>query len=242
MFEDTPVNIPLYEPTVMPVAITKPLAHTGIPDASGIIAHCARVSSSKELNDRYKDASGLMAYCLANHHISIFQMVHLVIEIKTTRDIGRQILRHRSFEFQEFSQRYPEAALIDADRQCRMQDAKNRQNSIPTDEADVVLWWSGLQADIANFTNHVYGEAIDRGIAKEVARAVLPEGLTETHMYMAGSIRSWITYCAIRAFGPGVQAEHREIALRVWDVLVSQIPFLKDYQGLVEAMGRPHDR
>jgi thymidylate synthase (FAD) len=140
-------------------------------------------------------------------------MVNAVFEIETTRDIARQILRHRSFSFQEFSQRYadvgvlPEAPL----REARMQDTKNRQNSIETDEVETLAWWYGIQNDLRTAAEDVYSQALVRGIAKEVARSVLPEGLTTSRMYMNGTLRSWMHYCKLRS-GNGTQKEHAEIA------------------------------
>ena len=159
-------------------------------------------------------------------HWSPFEMVHLTIEITTTRDIARQILRHRSFAFQEFSQRYadPTKELSFVERQARFQDPKNRQNSLEVDvDAGVHEEWRQKQWDTISAALDSYKWAIDNGIAKEQARAVLPEGLTESRLYMAGSLRSWIHYCQLR-MGNGTQREHTDIAKECWEILRKQFP------------------
>jgi thymidylate synthase (FAD) len=155
-------------------------------------------------------------------------MVSVVIEIETSRAIARQILRHRSFSFQEFSQRY--AAVVDYidPVEARLQDAKNRQNSTPTDDAELGEWWKESQADHLANTSSLYQEALKRGIAKEVARVVLPEGLTQSRLYMAGSLRSWIHYIQLRT-GNGTQLEHREIAEGCKAILIDQFPALAEF-------------
>jgi thymidylate synthase (FAD) len=156
-------------------------------------------------------------------------MVHVVMEITTTRDIARQILRHRSFSFQEFSQRYadPTKDLGFIEREARLQDNKNRQNSIETDDKTLQGTWKVIQAKLIEQTLIDYRWAIEHGIAKEQARAILPEGLTVSRMYMAGSVRSWIHYCQLRTSN-GTQKEHREVATSVWYELTNMFPSLKD--------------
>jgi thymidylate synthase (FAD) len=155
-------------------------------------------------------------------------MVDIIMEIETTRDIGRQILRHRSFAFQEFSQRYadPTKDLGFVTREARLQDTKNRQNSIETNDDDIQEWWSVAQTVSQQQAQMLYTQAIERGIAKEQARAVLPEGLTKSRMYMKGSLRSWIHYCQVR-MDPSTQKEHREIAEMAWNEIVKLFPSLE---------------
>lgn len=191
------------------------------------IAYTARVSNPANQNNT-ATAQRLMKYLLDNAHVSPLEMVHVVMEIKTTRDIGRQILRHRSFSFQEFSQRYAEVAdLIDI-REARLQDKKNRQNSIDTEDSDLSEWWQQTQSSVRKIAIEVYAEAIKRGIAKEQARVILPEGLTMSTMYMAGSVRSWLHYCQLRC-GNGTQKEHMDIANKARDILCAELPSISDY-------------
>lgn len=208
------------------IGITKPVGLDYVKNATAenLIAYCARVSNPA--NQDNPDAERLLKYCIKNDHWSIFEMVHIVMEINTTRDIARQILRHRSFSFQEFSQRYAEVQEMSEPRETRLQDEKNRQNSIETDDQDKVKAWRMKQHQIIHETNLAYKWAIQNGIAKEVARAVLPEGLTMSRMYMAGSLRSWIHYCDLR-MGNGTQKEHREIAADCWNVIVREFPSLE---------------
>lgn len=156
-------------------------------------------------------------------------MVQLVIEINTTRDIARQILRHRSFSFQEFSQRYadPTRDLGFSNREARLQDTKNRQNSIEITDQELEIAWADQQAQLIRQAMDVYKWAIDHNIAKEQARAVLPEGLTNSRLYMAGTLRSWVHYCDLRR-GNGTQKEHREIAESCWQIILSQFPMLAE--------------
>jgi thymidylate synthase (FAD) len=159
---------------------------------------------------------------MEHQHWSPFEMVSLTMEIKTTRDISRQILRHRSFSFQEFSQRYAEATEFE-DRECRLQDEKNRQNSIETDNQDILEWWDTVQRNVIWAANNRYTEALKKGIAKEQARALLPEGLTGTTLYMAGTLRSWIHYCQLRS-AHGTQKEHMQIAQECWKIISEHFP------------------
>jgi thymidylate synthase (FAD) len=194
--------------------------------AEGLIAYCARVSNPA--NQDNPDSERLLKYLVKHKHWSPFEMVHVVIEINTTRDIARQILRHRSFSFQEFSQRYAAVAEMSEPRETRMQDTKNRQNSIVNDDAiGLNPEWQNLQLEAIERMTDLYEWAIENGIAKEVARSVLPEGLTMSRMYMSGSLRSWIHYCELR-MGNGTQKEHRLIAEQCWNVIVEQFPSLKN--------------
>ena len=197
----------------------------GIENAEQLIAYVARVSNpANQDNPEYER---LLKYLEKNKHWSPFEMVHVLIEIKTTRDIGRQILRHRSFSFQEFSQRYAAVAEMSEPREARLQDTKNRQNSIETDDIATQEWWKEEQKWLLSTIYELYQQALSNGIAKEVARSVLPEGLTMSRMYMSGSLRSWIHYCELR-MGNGTQKEHREIATKCWNVIVEQFPSLKE--------------
>jgi thymidylate synthase (FAD) len=196
--------------------------------AESFIAYCARVSNPA--NQDNPDSEKLLKYLVKNKHWSPFEMVHVVMEINTTRDIARQILRHRSFSFQEFSQRYAAVTEMSEPRETRYQDKKNRQNSIeiPKDKDDEVPdMWESMQERLIDETMEVYKWAIENGIAKEVARSVLPEGLTMSRMYMSGSLRSWIHYCELR-MGNGTQKEHRLIATECWEQIVNKFPSLKN--------------
>lgn len=168
---------------------------------------------------------GLLTYCIKHKHWSVFDMVDMVVEIICPRDVSRQIIRHTSLKVQEFSQRYAE---VDTDtsvlRECRMQDSKNRQNSIPVDpEGYVAREWASQQRMALKMSHDSYTWAVRNGIAREVARAVLPEGLTYSRMYVKGSVRSWIHYCEVRR-AAGTQKEHREVADLVWSCFKEQFP------------------
>jgi thymidylate synthase (FAD) len=192
------------------------------------VAYVARVSNPGNQTNTLT-AAKLLKYLAKHKHWSPFEMVHIVMEINTTRDIARQILRHRSFTFQEFSQRYADAtrSLGFSHREARLQDTKNRQNSIEVDDVELDRQWKAKQANIINYVSRAYDWAIENGIAKEQARAVLPEGLTNSRMYMTGSLRSWIHYCQLRAAN-GTQKEHREIAIDCWYQLMKHFSCLED--------------
>lgn len=191
-----------------------------------LIAYCARVSNpTNQLN--HETADKLLQYLVNNQHWSPFEMVHVVMEITTTRDIARQILRHRSFSFQEFSQRYAEVQAQPILREARLQDLSNRQNSLELDDVATDTWWQDKQMEVAERALRTYQKALERGIAKEVARAVLPEGMTESRLYMSGTVRSWIHYCQLR-MGNGTQKEHRLIATECAEVLGDLMPPLKE--------------
>ena len=214
---------------------TKEFADMGIADAQELIAYCARVSNpSNQLNTETSDK--LIRYLVKHQHWSPLEMVSACIEITTTRDIARQILRHRSFSFQEFSQRYadPTAELDKAFvlREARFQDTKNRQNSVDFDMADeaqklLAYEWERAQKRVLYAVKKEYKWAIDNGIAKEQARAVLPEGLTVSRMYMNGTLRSWIHYMELRASN-GTQKEHREIAVACARAIAAIFPMAQD--------------
>ena len=189
------------------------ISYTQTPDGKTLleqIAYVARVSNP-EHQESNETAERLVRYLMRNKHWSPFEMVNVCLEVNTTRDIARQFLRHRSFSFQEFSQRYavvPDAPVV---REARLQDTKNRQNSIEIDNEILAATWTERQARVAEAAREAYDWAIERGIAKEQARAVLPEGLTPTRMYVNGTVRSWIHYLELR-LGNGTQKEHREVA------------------------------
>ena len=208
------------------VGVTKPMLQGPMCEATAeeFIAYCARVSNPA--NQDNPDSEKLLKYLVKHKHWSPFEMVHIVMEIETTRDIGRQILRHRSFSFQEFSQRYAEVVEMSEPREARLQDQKNRQNSIETDSDELQNSWNLVQNEMLLAAKNYYAWAISKGIAKEVARSVLPEGLTMSRMYMSGSLRSWIHYCELR-MANGTQKEHRELATQCWDIITEQFPSLK---------------
>lgn len=215
------------------IAITQPVygaftdpAHGGkiSMSAEDLIAYCARVSNpSNQLN--FSTADKLLRYMSRSKHWSPFEMVNLVIEIQTTRDIARQLLRHRSFAFQEFSQRYAAVKSPLIRRQARIQDKVNRQNSIETNEPSIHIQWKEIQQDVERVVNKAYTDALALGIAKEQARAVLPEGMTQSVLYANGTVRSWIHYCLLRKAN-GTQLEHQDIANKCWDIIVEQLPSL----------------
>ena len=192
------------------------------------VAYVARVSNPSNQTN-HQTAPKLMKYLIENKHWSPLEMAHVVMEIETTRDIARQILRHRSFAFQEFSQRYadPTKDLGFVTREARLQDTKNRQNSIEVDDTELQREWENKQAKMIGTAREAYNWAINNGIAKEQARAVLPEGLTVSKLYMAGSLRSWIHYCQLRMTA-GTQKEHRQVAIDCWYSLMREFPSLKD--------------
>lgn len=194
------------------------------PNADDAIAKLARVSNPGN-EDNKATAHRLIRYLVDHNHWSPFETVHATVEVHTTRDIGRQLLRHRSFSFQEFSGRYAAYAELLDTRECRFQDAKNRQNSLQATEADeaTVDWWNAMVKQVAASMHAVYEQALERGIAKEQARAILPEGLVPTRMYVAGSIRSFIHYCRER-LQPGVQKEHQLLAGEIYREVFMELP------------------
>jgi len=198
-------------------------------DIVDLVAYCARVSNpSNQMNTETSDR--LIKYLLKHKHFSPFEMANIVLEIETTRDIARQILRHRSFTFQEFSQRYadPVKELDFTLREARLQDQKNRQNSIEVDDENLQTAWNVCQQAVIDQAKRSYEWAIQNGIAKEVARAVLPEGLTMSRMYVNGTIRSWIHYIDIRS-DVATQKEHREIALACAKAIADIFPMITEF-------------
>lgn len=191
------------------------------------VAYCARVSNpNNQMN--HETAPRLLSYLIREQHWSPFEMVSLTMEIKTTRDIARQILRHRSFSFQEFSQRYAAVNMEEFEsREARLQDHKNRQNSIAIDDEMLQREWDIQQAMVWNASRSAYEWALEKGLAKEQARSILPEGLTPSTLYMAGTLRSWIHYCSLRSSN-GTQKEHREIAQSAWKIVEMDFPSLKN--------------
>ena len=195
------------------------------PDGEALIAEMARVSNPDNKNNT-ATAPKLIKYLIDNKHWSPFEMVNVCMEIVTTRDIARQILRHRSFSFQEFSQRYAIANTF-ISSEARLQDEKNRQNSLETTDVALQGWWTDIQDRMIRESTLLYQLALDRGIAKETARKVLPEGLTESTMYMNGTLRSWLHYIDIRC-DKATQKEHRLIAEQCRDVIKQLFPSIKD--------------
>ena len=195
------------------------------PDAEKLIAHCARVSNPS--NQDNENIAGLLRYCIKNAHWSIFEMASACIEINAPRDISRQIIRHRSFSFQEFSQRYADVSALPFSgyREARLQDNKNRQNSIETDNTELVNSWEERQANILASIEGNYKWAIANGIAKECARVILPEGLTPSRVYMSGTIRSWLHFLQVRE-GNGTQKEHVEVANQIHAILAKELPII----------------
>jgi thymidylate synthase (FAD) len=205
---------------------TEEFESQGIADAQELIAYCARVSNpANQFNTETSEK--LIRYLVKHQHWSPLEMVSACMEIVTTRDIARQILRHRSFSFQEFSQRYadPTAELDDAFviRECRLQDTKNRQNSIETDDTLLAIEWERAQKRVLYAVKKEYKWAIDNGIAKEQARAVLPEGLTVSRLYMNGTLRSWIHFIELRSAN-GTQKEHRDVAIACAQAIAAIFP------------------
>ena len=192
----------------------------GLDNIQDLIAYCARVSNpSNQANT--KTTSKLLDYLIKHKHWSPFEMASACIEITTTRDIARQLLRHRSFSFQEFSQRYANINDLSDDfvlREARLQDNKNRQNSIEHDDVELTAWWNAQQNLIIDQVKRIYNEAIERGIAKEQARAILPEGNTVSRLYVNGTIRSWIHYIELRSAN-GTQKEHMELAIAIAEAI-----------------------
>ena len=207
---------------------TEEFLNEGIDNAQELVAFCARVSNpSNQLNTETSEK--LIKYLIKNAHWSPLEMVSACLEIETTRDIARQILRHRSFTFQEFSQRYanPVKDLEFVTREARLQDLKNRQNSIENDNEEISNMWIEKQEHLINEARETYNWAIENGIAKEQARAVLPEGNTVSRMYMNGTLRSWIHYIELRS-GNGTQKEHMEIAVACAEVITKIFPMSKN--------------
>jgi thymidylate synthase (FAD) len=209
----------------------------GIVNAQELVAYCARVSNPANQTNT-ETSEKLIRYLIKHAHWSPLEMVSVCLEIETTRDIARQILRHRSFSFQEFSQRYAVADLGWELKEARLQDTKNRQNSIALSgltlkEQNLIEQWRVKQEQLIQDAEYAYDWAITNGIAKEQARAVLPEGLTVSRLYMQGTLRSWLHYIELRS-GPETQKEHRQIALGCADAIQSIFPMIKEFVAKTE--------
>lgn len=191
-----------------------------------LVAYCARVSNPDNQHNTATNEK-LIRYLMKNDHWSPLEMVSVCLEITTTRDIARQIIRHRSFSFQEFSQRYAVAQDF-VSRDARMQDKKNRQNSVDTDDQDLKDQWSQKQDELVEHSKQVYTWALDNGIAKEQARAVLPEGNTMSRLYMNGTMRSWVHYIQLRS-GNGTQKEHKELAVACAKAIEPAFPMIMEF-------------
>ena len=206
------------------------ISHSACPDEDkslqDIVAYCARVSNPDNQHNTATNEK-LIRYLMKNDHWSPLEMVSVCLEITTTRDIARQIIRHRSFSFQEFSQRYAVAQDF-VSRDARMQDKKNRQNSVSTDDQQLKDQWEQKQEELVQRTKEVYAWALDNGIAKEQARAVLPEGNTMTRLYMNGTLRSWVHYVQLRS-GNGTQKEHKEVAVACAKAIEPVFPMIMEF-------------
>lgn len=217
------------------IALTNPILsawETGTESpigAEAFIAYCARVSNPQNQSNTLT-APKLLKYLIDHKHWSPFEMVSITMDIVTTRDIAHQIVRHRSFSFQEFSQRYadPTKDMGFVTREARLQDTKNRQNSIESNDDVMKEIWELKQINLQNEAKQAYKWAIENGIAKEQCRVVLPEGLTKTRLYMSGTLRSWIHYCDVRC-EEGTQKEHREIAIGARKEILQHFPSLREY-------------
>jgi len=216
------------------IATTQPapwLVERGVKTAEQLIVYTARVSNPSN-QDNVGTGAKLLKYCIEHGHWSVFETASMTVEIETTRAIAAQLLRHRSFTFQEFSQRY--AAVSDFARarapEARMQDSKNRQSSLPCEDAATSEWWEDTSASVMDLARVIYDVALSKGIAKEVARMVLPLA-TPTRLYMTGSVRSWIHYLKARLH-PATQQEHRQVAIEVADVFADEFPVVSEACGL----------
>ena len=203
------------------VAYTQPTIEVGASNPEEFISYAARVSNPSNQNN-YDTAEGLLKYCIRNQHWSIFEMVNAVVEVKAPRDITRQMLRHRSFSFQEFSQRYSDEIEF-CDREVRMQDKTNRQNSEETTDINLIMAFEAAKTSVDKIAVGEYRRLRTLGVAKEVARVILPEGLTLSKLYANGTLRSWMHYLEIRE-GNGTQKEHIQLANKIREVLLPVFP------------------
>jgi thymidylate synthase (FAD) len=207
----------------------KLISYSSLPDNSQSlqdqVSYCARVSNPANQNNTETNDK-LIKYLIKNQHWSPFEMVSICLEIETTRDIARQILRHRSFSFQEFSQRYAVVEETPVPKEARFQDLKNRQSSLECSDNELTEEWKKVQTSVIQASEQAYRWALEKGIAKEVARCVLPEGLTPSRMYMNGTLRSWIHYIQLRS-GNGTQKEHREVALACLEAIEPIFPMIE---------------
>lgn len=207
------------------IGVTKPVCDF-IPDSEGILSYAARVSSPSN-QENFDTANKLLDYCVRNKHYSVFETCSITMEIETPRDIARQILRHRSFSFQEFSQRYAQSTDF-IKRECRLQDTKNRQNSLECFDEDTAYVWKVMQDELLSVAEKNYQHAISIGIAKEVARTLLPEGLTMSKMYMNGTVRSWLHFIQVRDDSGVAQEEVVDVARKVRCELLKHFPSLSN--------------
>ena len=207
------------------IGVTKPVCDF-IPDSEGILSYAARVSSPSN-QENFDTANNLLDYCVRNKHYSVFETCSITMEIETPRDIARQILRHRSFSFQEFSQRYAQSTDF-IKRECRLQDTKNRQNSLDCFDEDTAYVWKVMQDELLSVAEKNYQHAISIGIAKEVARTLLPEGLTMSKMYMNGTVRSWLHFIQVRDDEGVAQKEVVDVARKVRCELLKHFPSLSN--------------
>jgi len=208
--------------------MTQPEKESGIPDSSGLIAYCARVSNPDN-QDNYETAPRLIDYLIEHAHWSPLEMVNLVFEIDCPRDIARQILRHRSFSYQEFSQRYAEATQLGmTTREFRLQDQKNRQNSIEMEDDELKKQWEAKQKQIQHEITMAYKWALENNMAKECARVILPEGMQMTRMTMNGTLRSWLHYLDLRQAN-GTQKEHTDIAMKMKPIVSKKVPIVSKW-------------
>jgi thymidylate synthase (FAD) len=220
------------------VSYTKPagiLEESDVKTLTDLVAYCARVSNpTNQMNSATSEK--LIKYLIKHKHWSPLEMVDVTMEIETTRDIARQMLRHRSFSFQEFSQRYADVSSFGdmfEYSEVRLQDPKNRQNSLAGADEELRIYWEDMQRAVINTCQEVYKKALERGVAKEVARKVLPEGLTKSRMYMKGSLRSWIHYLEVRGEGSGTQKEHMLVAAEVAKVITELFPVSEELKNEV---------
>ena len=191
------------------------------------VAYYARVSNPTSQISALK-SDGLIRYLMRHKHWSPFEMVNICLQLDTTRDMGRQLIRHRSFSFQEFSQRYAATETMGDYRETRLQDLKNRQNSLETDDEELDQWWKDKQDEVANLAFDTYDQALKKGIAKEQVRAILPEGLTWSRLYVNGTLRSWIHYIELRT-DPSTQKEHRDLAKMCAREIDKVFPMISDF-------------
>lgn len=207
------------------IGVTTPVVDF-IPDSEGIISYSARVSSPQN-QDNFETASKLLQYCVKHKHWSVFDMANVVVEVEAPRDIARQLLRHSSMKFQEFSQRYAEAQSF-VIREARLQDSKNRQNSFVTDNVELQNEWQSRQQKVIDFVAENYQWALQNGVAKECARVILPEGNTMSYLYANATIRQIITYLNVRDDEGVVQREHVDLARKIKVEVVKHFPFISE--------------
>lgn len=207
------------------IGVTQPVVDF-IPNSEGILSYAAR-ASSPDNQENFDSASKLLSYCVRNKHYSVFETCSMTIEVETPRDIARQILRHRSFSFQEFSQRYAQVTNFTS-RECRLQDTKNRQNSLESTDSDLNFSWDAMQQEVLDLVSKNYERALSIGIAKEVARTLLPEGLTMSKMYMQGSVRSWLHFINVRDDEGVAQLEVVDVARKVKAEVLKHFPCLEE--------------